>query len=634
MPRSRESASADGSRKSATTGHRSGSDPRREPRVDLAVSSSTTSAKEPDSVRWPWPVTTIVGVLLVLVGQWAVLAGLITPAWMRTGRSRFTEVLVGAGKLWLTAQGVPHDLVGIHVAVIPLGLTLVMIVSETAVVRRAARSMSASLRARHQRVVRRNVGELAALAATVHVAVAAGVGAWAGPGSWLRLIIAALLVGTFCGLLGACWGARRNPLDRVAPRVRDVILGIGVTVITCLALATLLLGVALMVHAPTFLDMESALGARGADGVGVILIHVAWLPVIVVWALAWTLGVGVFLGSGTVTSALVTHVTVVPAIPILAATPQSNQAMTWWTLWMLAPILSAVVGAVFVLRGRDEAYGTTTRHGLATGVGAGLVLCVLAVLSTGSLGTGNLVRLGPNLMQFLAHCVGLLGASGAITGFAIGSWRWHHDPSNHRISDAQAAWIEPAELDEADQDTMEPTNHDLNRQEETDGPERGEEGQGPEDPNRSDHEPEALESSEALESTEHAHTVGSWRGWFRHLPSWLRRQEKHSGTRDGSDDQVAEEDQETVQMGRFSANRNHAASEDETRRVHRAGDDSECAGENASAHATGTSSHSISIPRPGATDAPVSPEGTEVSEDTAGGEEDEPTIQVDRLPRR
>ncbi|MDU3273446.1 MAG: hypothetical protein E7D41_08720, partial [Cutibacterium sp.] len=100
------------------------------------------------------------------------------------------------------------------------------------------------------------------------------------------------------------------------------------------------------------------------------------------------------------------------------------------------------------------------------------------------------------------------------------------------------------------------------------------------------------------------------------------------------DDQVAEEDQETVQMGRFSANRNHAASEDETRRVHRAGDDSECAGENASAHATGTSSHSISIPRPGATDAPVSPEGTEVSEDTAGGEEDEPTIQVDRPPRR
>ena len=74
-------------------------------------------------MRWPWPVTTIVGVLLVLVGQWAVLAGLITPAWMRTGRSGFTEVLVGAGKLWLTAQGVPHDLVGIHVAVIPLGLT-------------------------------------------------------------------------------------------------------------------------------------------------------------------------------------------------------------------------------------------------------------------------------------------------------------------------------------------------------------------------------------------------------------------------------------------------------------------------------------------------------------------------------
>lgn len=632
MPRSRESASADGSRKSATTGHRSGSDPRREPRVDLAVSSSTTSAKEPDSVRWPWPVTTIVGVLLVLVGQWAVLAGLITPAWMRTGRSGFTEVLVGAGKLWLTAQGVPHDLVGIHVAVIPLGLTLVMIVSETAVVRRAARSMSASLRARHQRVVRRNVGELAALAATVHVAVATGVGVWVGPGSWLRLIIAALLVGTFCGLLGACWGARRNPLDRVAPRVRDVVLGIGVTVITCLALAALLLGLALMVHAPTFLDMESALGARGADGVGMILIHVAWLPVIVVWTLAWTLGVGVFLGSGTVTSALVTHVTVVPAVPILAATPQSDQAMTWWTLWMLAPILSAVVGAVFVLRGRDEAYGTTTRHGLATGVGAGLVLCVLAVLSTGSLGTGNLARLGPNLMQFLAHCVGLLGASGAITGFAIGSWRWHHDPSNHRISDAQAAWIEPAELDEAGQDTMEPTNHDLNRQEETDGPERGEEGQGPENPNRNDHEPETLEP------TERVHAIGSWRGWFHHLPSWLRRQKTHSGTRDGSDDQMAEEYQETVQMDRSSAHRDHAACDDETRRVHQAGDGSECAGENAPAHTTGashaTATSSHSIPRPGATDAPVSPEGTEVSEDTAGGEEDEPTIQVDRPPRR
>jgi len=387
-----------------------------------------------------------------------------------------------------------------------------------------------------------------------------------------------------------------------------------------------------MVHAPTFLDMESALGARGADGVGVILIHVAWLPVIVVWALAWTLGVGVFLGSGTVTSALVTHVTVVPAIPILAATPQSDQAMTWWTLWMLAPILSAVVGAVFVLRGRDEAYGTTTRHGLATGVGAGLVLCVLAVLSTGSLGTGNLARLGPNLMQFLAHCVGLLGASGAITGFAIGSWRWHHDPSNHRISDAQAAWIEPAELDEADQDTMEPTNHDLNRQKETDGPERGEEGQGPEDPNRSDHEPESLEP------TERAHAIGSWREWFHHLPSWLRRM--HFGTRDGSDHQVAEEDQETVQMDRSSAHRDHAACDDETRRVHRAGDGSERADGNApvhttrTSHATGTSSHSISIPRPGTADDPVSPEDTEASDDTAGGEEDEPTSQVDRLPRR
>lgn len=91
-------------------------------------------------------------------------------------------------------------------------------------------------------------------------------------------------------------------------------------------------------------------------------------------------------------------------------------------------------------------------------------------------------------------------------------------------------------------------------------------------------------------------------------------------------------------MGRFSAHRDHAASEDETRRVHRAGDDSECAGENAPAHTTGashaTATSSHSIPRPGATDAPVSPEGTEVSEDTAGGEEDEPTIQVDRPPRR
>lgn len=424
MPMSHDSSHASTSRL-GSLGRRSDDD------IDLEVSSSTSRRRRATTVSWPWPAVLGAGTVMVILGQWAILGGLLAPEWLHVPDGSFSDVIAGAGELWLSAHGVPFVALGMQVGLAPLGLTLAILWSEEEVARHAGRAMA---RADAAGATWRRIGELAALQTSIHVAAAAIIGASVGTSSWGRLVLGALLVGLSSGLIGACRGAGRTPFEGLPSWAGGLPRAIAVTVAVVVAGGALAAGLSLLVHAGRVLELHRALGAGGWSGIGLVLIELAWLPTFILWAVSWCLGAGFAVGTGSWASPLGTHLGLAPALPVLGALPDNTVAGTggagWSVLWLLVPVVAAVLGTLVVVLGRPDGFELCSGLGLATGAGAGLVLGAAATLAHGSLGAGRLAQVGPTLPDVWWLAVGLLGLVGMITGFTVGTVRWHRDPVN------------------------------------------------------------------------------------------------------------------------------------------------------------------------------------------------------------
>lgn len=402
-------------------------------RLDLTVESSTRRNRGA-TVRWPWPLVVIVGALLAVVAQWAVLGALLVPEWLGIVDGHFPDLLTGAGQLWLLAHGVPMQALGMTVSVAPLGLTAVILLTGEETCRYGARVLRATRRRDHARPSRGDATVVAALHASVHLAAAVVIASAVGADRWWRVCLGAVLVGITSGVVGAWRGTRRDVRAALPSWARPVPAGIAVASAVVLAGGAAALTASLAVHAGRVVDFHRSLDPGAWGGVVLVLIGLAWLPNAVLWAGAWCLGPGFSLGVGTWASPLGVRWQLVPGLPLLGGLPDPGLPSPWQQLWFLVPVAAAALGTVVVTRQRPEAgFERTTGLGIATGAGGGLAVGLLAAFSGGSLGTGRLAHVGPALPATLAVGVGVMTLAGMATGFAVGSLRWHRDPANRAV---------------------------------------------------------------------------------------------------------------------------------------------------------------------------------------------------------
>jgi hypothetical protein len=360
--------------------------------------------------RPPW--------LLGIAGAlWAAAIGLAAAAlpmllvWMASPASGLTwpESVRIAGLLWVVAHGVPVTIGAVTYSLLPWGLALVPVL---------LLGYAGGWAARRSDVTR--LADVLALvgAGTVAYATIVGVVAsvTAGSGSATGALSAAGHAAVIAVLFMG-WGAMRA----AGFTARDLLPGWAVLVLRAGligALALLAIGAAaalasLLAHIDDAITMVQALHPGLWGGLGLLVLNLAYLPVLAVWGLSYVLGAGVVIGPAITVSPFIaaTAPTQLPPMPLLAALPQNASPLAW--VLPAAGVIAGVLVGLAISRGaRQEP--RLIRLGMSAGaaVVTGLCVALVSTLGAGSLGDLRLAHIGsvPLAAGILAAVLVVLGA--------------------------------------------------------------------------------------------------------------------------------------------------------------------------------------------------------------------------------
>ncbi|WP_130873586.1 DUF6350 family protein [[Pseudopropionibacterium] massiliense] len=364
----------------------------------------------------PWFVLAPLGGLAVVAAGWLLMAGPAALGWLTSPESQLADALDLASRVLLLANGAATMIGGQLVSVAPLGLTLVLILLGVPVAGLAARVALDETDDLGGVVLR--VGGVYAGTYVVSITLIAF---FVPETSAIRTFLGSVLIGGLSGFRGAARAVGYDLFERWPAWLRSLPRGIGVAVLTCVGTGAALLTVMLVLGRDRIAAISDGLGGDGAAGLLLGVIQLVWLPNLVVWATAWTLGAGVTLGEGTLLNMNGTSLGFLPSIPVLGAVPDPGPVSELAWLWGLGGVLAGVLAALVVTlnRSSERFYETSLVGGLA-GIVAGAVLFVLAWCATGGLGTQRLSHVGVGLgsLAITASCI--LGLSGLVTGLTVG----------------------------------------------------------------------------------------------------------------------------------------------------------------------------------------------------------------------
>jgi hypothetical protein len=145
------------------------------------------------------------------------------------------------------------------------------------------------------------------------------------------------------------------------------------------------------------------------------VVSIAYVPNLVAWGSAWSVGPGFAVGAKTSVALGGVHLGAVPALPLFAALPRDGAAPALGLLAVVGPIGGGLL-AGWVLARVDAQWS----WGLAAGAIAGALLGLLAWLSGGPLGPGRMARLGPSAWQVGFAAAVEVGVLAAATSWLIG----------------------------------------------------------------------------------------------------------------------------------------------------------------------------------------------------------------------
>jgi hypothetical protein len=125
----------------------------------------------------------------------------------------------------------------------------------------------------------------------------------------------------------------------------------------------------------------------------VLVLCVLLLPNAVIWTVAYAVGTGFAVGTGTTVAPYGVTAGDVPAFPLLAALPGAGGAPPASLLLLLGPLAAGVVAGVVVAR---SGAARPALLALASGPVVGVVVLVACWLAGGAMGPGRLATAGPN----------------------------------------------------------------------------------------------------------------------------------------------------------------------------------------------------------------------------------------------
>ena len=318
------------------------------------------------------------------------------------------SVAVGAG-IWLLGHGVPLVASGATVSLIPLGITLLALFAGYASARRSGYTSWSGFAAA--------VGGYVAIAGAVALALAPG------PTAIVRALLGSALVGALglgAGLLARPGAPRPRDLTRSlwirVPGTARAGVAAGVLAAALLVMTASAVAVAwIVVGRGVVTGVSSSLDLDVIGGVVLAAAQLAFVPDVVLWALAYVAGPGFAVGAGSHFAPTAIVAGPLPAVPLLGALPAPGSA-SGVTAW--APIALVLVGALAGAWLHPRLPRGTWRHPLlavavAAGV-AGLGTGLLVALASGSAGPGRMTQVGAS-----GTAVGLVVAIGTLIGLTL-----------------------------------------------------------------------------------------------------------------------------------------------------------------------------------------------------------------------
>jgi hypothetical protein len=331
------------------------------------------------------------------------------------------DSVVLAGRLWLLAQGGELRIASGPLVLAPLLLTLGLAWGLSQAGRGIARLRAPISGADAARVV--------GVVAGVHLLGTAGL-ALVVDAPEARVGLVRTAVGATVLALGATgWGVARESglVDGVLDRgpARAVARGVLSGLLTALALCTAVVAVALLSDASGYAALSGSLGGAGAGAVGLAGLALLLLPNAASAVLGLAAGPGFYVGSGTLVSVHGVTLDAVPALPLLAALPDTQAVPLIAFVSQAIPALAGLVAGMTVGRWfRDDDGGSVVAglNGILTGVLLGAAGGLLVWLAGGSLGNGALAQVGAPPITTAIAIAAQCGIAAAV-GAAVSRWR-------------------------------------------------------------------------------------------------------------------------------------------------------------------------------------------------------------------
>ena len=375
---------------------------------------------------WALPLTWL-AVAAVLAVDVAGLAGLglaivVVQTLDPSGGLPFAGSTALAGQLWLLAQGAELRLDSGPLVLAPLLLTLGIAWGLS----RAGRGVVRAHDLTDTGGAVRAVGVMAGVHLAISLLLAAVLGATSA-GVGLPRTAAGVVV---LALLSLGWGVCRESglvdrvLDRLPGATRPLLRGVLAGLLTALALCTAVIAVGLASDAQGYATLSRSLGGAGAGAVGLLALGVLLLPNAALAVLGLAAGPGFVVGAGTLISVHGVTLGAVPALPLLAALPDTQAVPLIAFVSQAVPALAGLVAGSTVGRWFTDDDGGSVVAGL-TGVLAGVLLGVvsgaLVWVAGGSLGDGGLATVGA---PAVATGIAVAAQSGIAAALAAAVARW------------------------------------------------------------------------------------------------------------------------------------------------------------------------------------------------------------------
>ncbi|APX32766.1 hypothetical protein BH708_08585 [Brachybacterium sp. P6-10-X1] len=318
------------------------------------------------------------------------------------------------------------------VTLTPFGLLALLLVLAALGMRRVGRALRL---VRDDGVLRlRALRDAGGALGSYAVVYAIGVGVLAGIGRSIdtspvvtSAFVSGAMVAVLGGLTGLLWSLRREATSTVpGVRVLDLLPSpygdvaraalIALLGLLCVGLGTTV--VMLLVSVPAQSSLFESLDPGVTGGLVLTLVQLALLPLLAVWALVVVAGGTVGLGTTTELSLGGSETGVMPALPMLGAIPGPGDFPGWTWVLLVLPVIPIALGAVRLVR---DVADLERRDRITAWIAYPAVVVVavllLAGLSTGGIGEGRLVHLGPQMGSFLLPLVGLaVLATGGVIG--------------------------------------------------------------------------------------------------------------------------------------------------------------------------------------------------------------------------